>query len=93
MDFWVGLQIYGIIAGALAGTSYINLFRPTMKLLKEILEDEIPPHDSWFGHLIWLIVSFILAPVTAFILLSNNNDLFIEKLAIALSEGLIEEDE
>ena len=40
MDFWIGLKVYTLIAVALAGTSYMTLFRPSIELLEEIVEEE-----------------------------------------------------
>ena len=93
MDFWTGLQIYILIALALAGTSYWNLYRPTIDLLEEILGERPPIYGGWFGAIMWMIISFVLAPVTAFLLLSNNNNLFIKKLAISLYNNIVEDSE
>jgi len=93
MDFWGVLQIYLIVAAALAGTSYLNLYRPAIQLLEEIMERKVPRYNGVTGTIIWLLIAFIVAPITAILLLNNNNIIFIERLAVSLANGLIEEEE
>jgi len=93
MDFWSGLQIYLVVAAALAGTSYINLFRPAMQLLEEIMGRKMPWHRGWLGTSVWLISAFIFAPAVIFLLLNNDNDDFIEKFAVALANRIIKREE
>jgi len=93
MDVWSGVQIYLVISAALAGTSYINLYRPAIQLLEEILDDKAPIYSNWVGMSMWLIMSFIVAPFTAVLLLSNDNEEFIEKLAVSLADKVIKNKE
>ena len=79
MDFWSGLQIYLVVAVALAGTSYWNLYKPAIELLKEILDDEVPRYSGWLGTILWLLISFTMAPITALMLLTNDNNEFIQR--------------
>lgn len=90
MDFLTGLQLYGIVAAGLAGTSYITLFRPSIELLEEIIEDK-SPYSGVFGFCVWNLLSFLAAPVVVFILLQNDNENFIEHLAVALANKIIDE--
>jgi len=93
MNFWTGLQIYIVASAALAGTSYINLYRPAIRLLEEIMGEEVTRYSGWLGITIWLMMAFILSPLTLLLLLSNDNDEFIEKFAVSIASNLIEEDE
>lgn len=93
MDFWSVLQVYVVIAIALAGTSYWNLYRPAIELLEEIVDKDVRRYSGWFGTIMWLTISFTVAPVTAILLLSNDNNEFIENLAVSLANGITEEDE
>lgn len=91
MDFWSALQIYLVVAAALAGTSYWNIYKPAISLLEEILEVEKPLGPAY--AILWGVLSFIMAPLTAVILLSNNNNQFIERLAVTIANSILEEDE
>lgn len=93
MDFWSGLQLYAVIALALAGTSYWNLYRPAIELLEEILERKEPLYSGWFGSSLWILISFIGAPLTLVYLLSNNNNQRIVSIATGLAESLIQDEE
>jgi len=93
MDFWMGLQIYLIVAVALAGTSYITIYRPSMELLEEILEQKVPRFSGWLGTTLWLLIAFVAAPWTAIVLISNDNNEFIENLAVKLATDIIEEED
>ena len=92
MDLWSVLQVYIVVAAALAGTSYWNLYRPAIQLLEEIVDQDVPRYSGWMGTIMWFLISFTVAPITAVLLLSNDNEEFIEKLAVSLADG-IEEDE
>jgi len=92
MDYLIMLQIYGVISVALAGTSYITLYRPAIKLLEEIVEGDTP-YGGWLGFTIWNLAAIIAAPWTTYILLQNNNEEFIERFAVVLAERIMKEDE
>lgn len=91
MDFWTVLQIYLVVSVALAGTSYWNIYKPATKLLGEILEIENPLGPGY--GMLFSVIAFVMAPITAVMLLSNNNNSFIEKLAVTLAESILEEEE
>lgn len=93
MDFWVVMKVYGIISVALAGTSYFTLYRPSIELTEEILDENLPSHRGWVGVSLWLTFAMILSPLTLYVLLSNDNEDFIEDFAVRLSEHLMDEDE
>ena len=90
MDF---LITYAVIAGAIAGTSYFTLYRSAIELTEEILDEDLPKYKGWMGIIFWLSISFIFAPLTAFMLLKNDNRDFIDKLALVLANRIIEEEE
>ena len=85
------LQIYGVVSTALAGTSYFTLYKPAIGLAEEILDEDLPLHKGWLGATLWLIFSGIFSPITAFVLLKNNNDDFIEKYALSIANIADEE--
>jgi len=93
MDFWAWLQVYLIISIALAGTSYINLYRPAINLLEEILDEKNTFYSSIWGMLLWLILSFIAAPATLVLLTVNNNDSFIERFAVSIADRVINKED
>jgi len=92
MDYLSGLQVYAVVSAALAGTSYLTIFRPSIELLEEIVEDKTL-YSGWLGFIMWNILASIVSPWTAYILLKNNNEEFIEQFAVRLAERIIEEDE
>ena len=87
------LQLYIVVAIALSGTSYWNLYRPAVKLLEEILGRKEPLYSSWLGSSLWLAISFLAAPITLFYLITNDNNERIEAIATGLAESVIDEDE
>ena len=93
MEFWAMVQLYTIVAAALAGTSYFTLYRPAIILTEEIIDEDLPGHKGWLGGSLWLIFATIFAPLTLFILLKNNNKDFITAFAVKLSEDFIEREE
>lgn len=92
MGYWTGLQLYGVIALALAGTSYVQMYRPAIALLEEIVERKTY-YSSWLGGFMWVAASTLLTPWTLYILLKNNNEEFIEEFAVTLADKLAEEEE
>jgi hypothetical protein len=92
MDYLIVLQIYGVVSAALAGTSYITLYKPAIQLLEEIVESDTP-YGGWLGFIIWNLAAIIAAPWTAYVLLQNNNEEFIERFAVVLAERIIAEEE
>lgn len=93
MDIWAWAQIYLVIAGALAGTSYFTLFRPGVDLAEEILNEKLPWHRGITATVMWLVISAAVAPWTAIVLLSNNNASFINDFATHVADRIIEEEE
>ena len=92
MDFSTGLGLYSVIAMSLAVTSYVTLFRPSIELLEEIIEDK-SSYGGMFGFVLWIVGAAIAAPMTAFILLKNDNDSFIEQLAVSLANKILDKEE
>jgi len=90
MDFWTVLQIYLVVSVALAGTSYWNIYKPAVNLLGEILEVENPLGPGY--AILFSVIAFVMAPITAIMLLSNDNTNFIKKLAVTLAESILEEE-
>ena len=88
MDFLTGLQMYLVVAIALAGTSYWTLYKPAIQLLEEIVQEKTV-YSGWLGFTIWNICATAVAPWTAFILLKNNNEEFIEQFAVALADKMM----
>jgi K+ transporter len=73
-----------MIALALAGTSYLMVFRPSIELFEEIIDKENTVFSGLTGFLIWTIIATLIAPYVVFVLLQNNNKDFIENFAIGL---------
>lgn len=92
MDLFIFLKLYIFVSVALAITSYVMLFRPTIRLVEEIIEEDCP-YGGLFGLIMWNIFSTLVAPYTLFILLQNNNEKFIEQLAVAFANKLIDKEE
>lgn len=92
MDFSTGLGLYIIIAISLAATSYMMLFRPSIELLEEIIEDK-SQYSGITGLIIWYIGATIAAPFVAYVLLKNDNDGFIEALAVALADKILDKED
>lgn len=92
MDFVTSAQLYGVVATAIAGTSYFTLYRPSIALTEEIVGEELPLHSGWVGITIWFLLSGIVAPWTALLLLKNDNEEFIESFAVSLADRLIEDE-
>lgn len=92
MDFSTGLGLYIVIAISLAGTSYMTLFRPSIELLEEIIEDK-SPYKGMFGFILWNVCAALIAPWTLYILLKNDNDAFIEALAVALADKILDKED
>ena len=92
MDLLMGLGLYIVTALSLAGTSYVTLFLPSMELLEEIIEDE-SPYGGVLGFIIWNICAAVAAPWTLYILIQNDNDGFIESLAVALANKILDEED
>jgi len=93
MDVWTVAQWYGIISLALAGTSYLTLYIPGIELAEEILDERLPLQRGWIGTSLWFILSTLISPWTAIVLLSNNNEDFIEKFAVALADNIIKKED
>lgn len=97
MSIWTGLQMYGLIAVAMAGTSYLRIYRPAMELLLEILDEEYLEDASLYsgavGTISWFIISIIATPYILFILLKNDNATTIRHIASHLATRVIEEQE
>lgn len=92
MDFLTGLVIYLVVAVSLSLTSYLTIFRPSIDLLEEILEQKTV-YSGVLGFLIWNICATVVSPWTLLILLSNRNTETSEKFAVSLAEALIDEEE
>ena len=90
---FTGLQVYLIVAAALAGTSYFTIYRPAIELTEEILDEDLKFYRGWFGTSLWLVITAIFAPATLIVLLRNNNESFIEQFAVALANTMMDEDE
>jgi hypothetical protein len=90
MNFVEAAQIYGIVSLALAGTSYVTLYRPAIYLTEEIVEENLAHYRGWLGTLAWFSIATPLSPLVAIILLKNNNNSFIEKFAIKLADRVEE---
>jgi len=84
---------YGVISLSLAWTSYITIFRPSIELLKEIIEEEKTVYSGFVGFILWTIFAAILAPFTAYVLLKNRNEEFIQEFAVSLADRHMEDDE
>jgi Trk-type K+ transport system membrane component len=92
MEVWGILQIYLLVAIALAGTSYFNLYRPGIQLLEEII-DQKTVYSTFWCALVWLVIALIMAPFIAIVLLVNDNNEFIHSLALKLASRFEEEEE
>jgi hypothetical protein len=93
MEIWAWVQVYGIVASALAGTSYFTLYRPGVELAEEILDEDLNLHRGWLGTTMWLLISASLAPYTLFTLLKNDNAEFIEGFAVALADRIMKDED
>ena len=93
MDSWTIFQLYGLVSVALGATSYFTLYRPAVELVEQILDEELPIYRGWFGTSLWLIIATLGSPVSALVLLSNNNDRFITDFALKLADRVIDTDE
>lgn len=93
MSFWMGIQLYVIISLALAGTSYLTIYRPSIELYEEIIEEQNTVYSGWIGFTTWILAAVVIAPYTAYILLQNDNQDFIEELAISLADISEEEED
>lgn len=93
MDFLIYVKLYGIIAVSIAWTSYLTIFRPSISLLEEILEEENRVYKGITGFIIWTLLATIGAPFMAIILLTNNNENSIEKFAVTLANRTMKHDE
>lgn len=85
MDLWTVLGLYGVIALSIAWTGYFRLYRPSIELLEEILEQKTV-YSGATGFMIWTTFATILAPGLAMLLLANDNDKFIRGFAVNLAE-------
>jgi hypothetical protein len=85
------LEIYILVAIALGTTSYFMLYKPAIELVEEILETKTV-YSSGILKITWLLAATIITPLTAWFLLKNNNQDFIEGFAVALANKIIEED-
>jgi len=85
MSVWEMFQIYLLVAIAISGTSYFNLYRPGIQLLEEIVEERTI-YSSMLGATVWSLIALIAAPAIAVILLSDTNKEFINSLAVRLAE-------
>lgn len=92
MEFSTGWVIYLAIAASLSLTSYLTIFRPSINLLEEILEQKTL-FSGITGFLLWNIFATIVAPWTLLILLSNRNTETSERFAVSLANAMLEEDE
>lgn len=91
MDFWTAAKIYAIVSLALAGTSYYTLYKPSIELAEEIVGRDLPFHSGWLGTILWFLMSGLMSPWTIFVLLSNDNNKFIESFALKITEIVEEE--
>ncbi|HSG30871.1 MAG TPA: hypothetical protein VLB82_04930 [Thermodesulfobacteriota bacterium] len=69
------------------------LYRPSIKLLEEILETEETSYSGFTGFLIWNILATIGAPFTLLVLLKNDNQRLVESMALSLADKAIDDDE
>jgi len=93
MDSWTIFQLYGLVSVAIGTTSYITIYRPAIELVEEILGEELPVYRGWFGISLWLFISVAASPVTALVLLSGNNEKFINDFALRLADRVIERED
>lgn len=80
MSEWI---IYATIALSISLTSYINIYKPALDLYKEITEESNPIFGSIIYKMIWIVVAFIMAPATAFMLIRGGNERYIKNLVLA----------
>lgn len=80
MDPWI---IYAIIAFGISLTSYINIYRPALDLYIEVTEDEKPIVGTFVYKIIWVLLTFIGAPLVAFMLIRGINEKYIRELVVA----------
>lgn len=92
MDIFTGLISYLIVALSLSLTSYITIFKPSIDLLEDIVGEKTS-YSGIFAFLIWTVLGTLCAPWLLVILLSNNNTTIVEKIAVDLAEGYLEDDE
>ena len=92
MDLYSLALIYLIISASLSLTSYFMLYRPSIKLLEEILETKKSALSGLTGFIVWNIIAAIGAPFTLVYLLRNNNKKTVENLAVSLANQIIDEE-
>ena len=91
MSIWTIVQIYLLVILAIGCTSYVTLYRPAIQLLHEILEQKTF-YSGWISSILWIILASIGAPFILIALISNDNDKFINALAVTLADKYIEDD-
>ena len=84
------VEIYGLVSLAIAGTSYFTLYRPSIELTEEIVDQDLKRYKGWIGTTVWVSLVTILSPLMIIILLKNNNNSFIEKFALKLADRVEE---
>jgi hypothetical protein len=75
-----------LVAISLAWTSYITIFRPSVDLYIEIIEEDKPLYRGITGFLLWTMLAIPMAPWIAYILLTADNEEAIRNFASTLAE-------
>ena len=91
MSWLIAIQIYLLVALAIAGTSYFLLYRPSISLFKELADKEKTIYGGLTGFVIWMMVATVFAPWAGLLLLKNNNEGIIEQFALNLVHREIDE--
>ena len=86
------IQIYILIAVAIAGTSYFTLYKPSIELLEEIVERKTT-YSGFILGVTWCLGAVIAAPLIATFLLKNDNEKFVEQFAVTLANRIIEDED
>jgi hypothetical protein len=68
------------------------MYRPAIKLLEEIIEDDTT-YSGVLGFILWMLFSTIAAPWNLYLILQNNNEQFIEDFAVTLANRILESED
>jgi hypothetical protein len=93
MEVLTGFQIYGVIAVSISLTGYLRIYKPSISLLEEIIEENSTIYSGFSGFLIWNSFATVLAPLVGFMLLQNDNEEAIQKFAVGLANRILEEED